>query len=72
MTLGALGIPLGDPAMGGHCDFVFGSRWRCRHRKGVLFDSEGDLQMSLGILLTVAEQKPENSITSCSTTSATR
>src|ERR671917_455884 len=30
------------------------------HRKVVLFDSEGDLQMSLGVLMTVAEQKPAN------------
>jgi thiamine pyrophosphate-dependent acetolactate synthase large subunit-like protein len=26
----------------------------------VLFDSEGDLQMSLGVLMTIAEQKPAN------------
>ena len=28
------------------------------HRRIVLFDSEGDLQMSMGVLLTVAEQVP--------------
>ena len=36
------------------------SRWRCRNDKVVLFDSEGDIQMSLGILMTIAEQKPAN------------
>jgi thiamine pyrophosphate-dependent acetolactate synthase large subunit-like protein len=56
----ALDIPLGDPAMGGHCGFAFGLAMALPHRKVVLFDSEGDLQMSLGILLTVAEQKPAN------------
>ena len=56
----ALDIPLGDPAMGGHCGFAFGLAMALPHRKVVLFDSEGDLQMSLGILLTVAEQKPTN------------
>jgi len=56
----ALDIPLGDPAMGGHCGFAFGLAMALPHRKVVLFDSEGDLQMSLGILLSVAEQKPEN------------
>ncbi len=56
----ALDIPLGDPAMGGHCGFAFGLAMALPHRKIVLFDSEGDLQMSLGVLLTVAEQKPEN------------
>ena len=56
----ALDIPLGDPAMGGHCGFAFGLAMALPHRKIVLFDSEGDLQMSLGVLLSVAEQKPEN------------
>lgn len=53
-------LPLGDPAMGGHCGFAFGLAMAQPERKVVLFDSEGDLQMSLGILMTVAEQKPEN------------
>jgi len=56
----ALDIPLGDPAMGGHCGFAFGLAMALPHRRIVLFDSEGDLQMSLGVLVTVAEQKPAN------------
>src|SRR5687768_11591330 len=55
-----LDVPLGDPAMGGHAGFAFGLAMALPHRKVVLFDSEGDLQMSLGILMTVAEQKPAN------------
>ncbi|MGZ8210381.1 MAG: thiamine pyrophosphate-dependent enzyme [Burkholderiales bacterium] len=55
-----LDVPLGDPAMGGHCGFAFGLAMAIPHRKVVMFDSEGDLQMSLGVLMTVAEQKPAN------------
>jgi thiamine pyrophosphate-dependent acetolactate synthase large subunit-like protein len=55
-----LDVPLGDPAMGGHCGFGFGLAMALPHRKVVLFDSEGDLQMSLGVLMSVAEQKPAN------------
>jgi len=55
-----LDLPLGDPAMGGHAAFAFGLALALPHRKVVLFDSEGDVQMGLGILLTVAEHKPEN------------
>jgi phosphonopyruvate decarboxylase len=55
-----LDVPLGDPAMGGHAGFAFGLAMALPHRKVVLFDSEGDLQMSLGVLMTVAEQKPAN------------
>src|SRR3954468_20732685 len=55
-----LDVPLGDPAMGGHAGFAFGLAMALPHRKVVLFDSEGDLQMSLGVLMTVAEQKPTN------------
>ncbi|MGZ8197040.1 MAG: thiamine pyrophosphate-dependent enzyme [Burkholderiales bacterium] len=55
-----LDVPLGDPAMGGHCGFAFGLAMALPHRKVVMFDSEGDLQMSLGVLMTVAEQKPAN------------
>jgi thiamine pyrophosphate-dependent acetolactate synthase large subunit-like protein len=55
-----LDVPLGDPAMGGHCGFAFGLAMALPHRKVVIFDSEGDLQMSLGVLLSVAEQKPSN------------
>jgi phosphonopyruvate decarboxylase len=55
-----LDVPLGDPAMGGHCGFAFGLAMAVPHRKVVLFDSEGDLQMSLAVLMSVAEQKPVN------------
>ncbi|MDB5866511.1 MAG: hypothetical protein JWO70_4317, partial [Betaproteobacteria bacterium] len=55
-----LDVPLGDPAMGGHAGFAFGLAMALPHRKVVLFDSEGDLQMSLGVLMTIAEQKPAN------------
>jgi thiamine pyrophosphate-dependent acetolactate synthase large subunit-like protein len=55
-----LDVPLGDPAMGGHAGFAFGLAMALPHRKVVLFDSEGDLQMSLGVLMSIAEQKPEN------------
>ena len=55
-----LDLPLGDPAMGGHAAFAFGLALAQPGRKIVLFDSEGDLQMGLGILLTVAEQNPAN------------
>ena len=55
-----LDVPLGDPAMGGHCGFGLGLALALPQRKVVLFDSEGDLQMSLGVLMTVAERKPAN------------
>jgi thiamine pyrophosphate-dependent acetolactate synthase large subunit-like protein len=55
-----LDVPLGDPAMGGHAGFAFGLAMALPHRKVVLFDSEGDLQMSLAVLMTIAEQKPAN------------
>ena len=57
---GPMDVPLGDPAMGGHCGFALGLAMALPKRKVVLFDSEGDLQMSLGILMTVAEQRPAN------------
>ena len=56
----ALDLPLGDPAMGGHAAFAFGLALALPQKKVVLFDSEGDLQMSLGVLITVAEHKPSN------------
>ena len=55
-----LDVPLGDPAMGGHAAFAFGLAMALPQKKIVLFDSEGDLQMSLGVLITIAEQKPAN------------
>jgi len=57
---GAMDVPLGDPAMGGHAGFAFGLAMALPQRKVVLFDSEGDLQMSLGVLMSIAEQKPAN------------
>lgn len=55
-----LDVPLGDPAMGGHAAFAFGLALARPDRKVVIFDSEGDLQMGLGVLLTIAEQRPAN------------
>ena len=53
-------MPLGDPAMGGHAGFALGLALARPERKLVLFDSEGDIQMSLGMLATIAEQAPAN------------
>src|SRR5256714_4694496 len=52
--------PLGDPAMGGHAGFGLGLALARSERKLVLFDSEGDILMSLGMLATIAEQAPAN------------
>jgi thiamine pyrophosphate-dependent acetolactate synthase large subunit-like protein len=51
---------MGDPAMGGHAGFALGLALALPQNKVVLFDSEGDLLMSLGILPTVAELAPAN------------
>lgn len=59
-TRPGLDVPLGDPAMGGHAAFAFGLALARPDRRVVLFDSEGDIQMGLGILLTVAELRPAN------------
>ena len=56
----ALDLPLGDPAMGGHAGFGLGVALAQPDRKVVLFDSEGDVLMSLGMLATIAEQAPAN------------
>ena len=56
----ALDVPLGDPAMGGHAGFALGLALARPERRLVLFDSEGDIQMSLGMLATIAEQAPAN------------
>jgi thiamine pyrophosphate-dependent acetolactate synthase large subunit-like protein len=53
-------LPMGDPAMGGHAGFALGVALARPHERVVLFDSEGDLLMSLGILPTVAELAPAN------------
>ncbi len=55
-----LDVPLGDPAMGGHAGFALGLALARPERKLVLFDSEGDILMSLGMLATIAEQMPAN------------
>jgi len=55
-----LDAPLGDPAMGGHAGFGLGLALARPERKVVLFDSEGDILMSLGMLATIAEQTPPN------------
>ena len=56
----ALDIPLGDPAMGGHAGFALGLALAQPDKRVVLFDSEGDILMSLGQLPTIAEQAPAN------------
>jgi thiamine pyrophosphate-dependent acetolactate synthase large subunit-like protein len=55
-----LDVPLGDPAMGGHAGFGLGLALARPERRLVLFDSEGDILMSLGMLATIAEQAPAN------------
>jgi len=55
-----LDVPLGDPAMGGHAGFALGLAIAQPNRRVVLFDSEGDILMSLGMLATIAEQAPAN------------
>jgi thiamine pyrophosphate-dependent acetolactate synthase large subunit-like protein len=56
----SLDVPLGDPAMGGHAGFALGLALAQPARRVVLFDSEGDILMSLGMLPTIAEQAPAN------------
>ena len=56
----ALDIPLGDPAMGGHAGFGLGLALAQPTKRVILFDSEGDILMSLGQLPTIAEQAPAN------------
>jgi thiamine pyrophosphate-dependent acetolactate synthase large subunit-like protein len=53
-------VPLGDPAMGGHASFACGLALARPDKKVIVFDSEGDLLMNLGILPTIAEQAPTN------------
>ncbi len=55
-----LDAPVGDPAMGGHAAFALGLALARPERRVILFDSEGDLLMNLGILATIAEQAPSN------------
>ena len=53
-------LPLGDPAMGGHASFAMGLALAMPEEKVVLFDSEGDILMNLGVLPTIAEKEPKN------------
>jgi thiamine pyrophosphate-dependent acetolactate synthase large subunit-like protein len=55
-----LDAPVGDPAMGGHAGFAFGLALAQPTRRVVLFDSEGDILMSLGMLVSIAELAPAN------------
>src|ERR1700677_267833 len=55
-----LDVPLGDPAMGGHSGFGLGLALAQPDKRVVLFDSEGDILMSMGQLATIAEQAPAN------------
>jgi thiamine pyrophosphate-dependent acetolactate synthase large subunit-like protein len=55
-----LDAPVGDPAMGGHAGFAFGLALAQPGRRVVLFDSEGDILMSLGMLVSIAELAPAN------------
>ena len=55
-----LDVELGDPSMGGHAGLGLGLALARSDKKVMLFDSEGDILMSLGILATVAEQSPPN------------
>jgi len=59
-TRPSLDLPLGDPAMGGHASFALGLALARPERKVVVFDSEGDLLMGMGVLATIAEQAPRN------------
>ena len=55
-----LDVPLGDPSMGGHAGFALGLALAQPDRRVILFDSEGDILMGLGVLATIAEQAPAN------------
>jgi thiamine pyrophosphate-dependent acetolactate synthase large subunit-like protein len=55
-----LDVPLGDPAMGGHSGFGLGLALAQPAKQVILFDSEGDILMSMGQLATIAEQAPAN------------
>lgn len=57
---GVMDLPLGDPAMGGHAGFGLGLALAQPDKRVILFDSEGDILMSLGQLPTIAEQAPAN------------
>jgi thiamine pyrophosphate-dependent acetolactate synthase large subunit-like protein len=46
--------------MGGHASFALGLALAQPDEKIVLFDSDGDIQMGMGILATIAELQPKN------------
>ncbi len=46
--------------MGGHAGFALDLALARPEKKVILFDSESDILMSLGILVTIAEQQPAN------------
>ncbi len=55
-----LDVEVGDPSMGGHAGLGLGLALARPDNKVMLFDSAGALQMSLGMLATIAEQAPPN------------
>lgn len=55
-----LDATMGDPAMGGHASFALGIALAQPEKRVVLFDSDGDIHMSMGMLATIAEQAPSN------------
>ncbi len=56
-----LDVPLTpNTAMGGRASFAFGIALAQPDRKVVVFDSEGDMIMGLGILPTIADLQPRN------------
>jgi thiamine pyrophosphate-dependent acetolactate synthase large subunit-like protein len=46
--------------MGGHASFALGMALARPEERIVLFDSEGDILMNLGALVTIAEKSPRN------------
>jgi thiamine pyrophosphate-dependent acetolactate synthase large subunit-like protein len=53
-------LEMADPAMGGHAAFSLGIALARPNERVVLFDADGDVQMGMGALVTIAEQKPAN------------
>src|SRR3990172_9192470 len=53
-------VTLGDPAMGGQASFAFGLALAQPDEKVIVFDSDGDLLLGLGILPMIAERRPRN------------
>ena len=61
-----LDATMGDPAMGGHASYALGIALAQPARRVVLFDSDGDIHMSMGMLATIAEQAPKTFTILCS------